>query len=89
MPRVKWENGARCAVCLTFDVDGETVWMGREPVAGGPPHPQLDGRLRPQGGDTADTQAPQEIQPARRFLHPELDGGEMAENDRVHREGGA
>ena len=27
--RPPWPNGARCAVCLTFDLDGETVWTSK------------------------------------------------------------
>ena len=27
----QWPNGARCAVCLTFDVDGESVWTSKIP----------------------------------------------------------
>jgi peptidoglycan/xylan/chitin deacetylase (PgdA/CDA1 family) len=26
-----WPNGARCAVMLTFDFDGETLWFSRDP----------------------------------------------------------
>ena len=28
---IGWKNGARCAVMLSFDVDGETLWMARDP----------------------------------------------------------
>lgn len=28
---VRWPNGARVAVMLTFDFDAETLWMGRDP----------------------------------------------------------
>ncbi|NKC30757.1 polysaccharide deacetylase family protein [Falsiroseomonas selenitidurans] len=28
---VKWPNGARCAVALTFDFDAETLWLSRDP----------------------------------------------------------
>ena len=28
---VKWPNGARCAVMLTFDFDAETLWTSRNP----------------------------------------------------------
>lgn len=34
---VPWPGGARCAVCLTFDLDGETVWTSKikqEPAFG-------------------------------------------------------
>lgn len=29
---VKWPNGARCAVMLTFDFDAETLWLSRDPA---------------------------------------------------------
>jgi len=29
--RVRWPNGARIAVMLTFDFDAETLWMARDP----------------------------------------------------------
>ena len=29
--RVRWPNGAQCAVCLTFDFDAESLWLGKEP----------------------------------------------------------
>lgn len=29
---IRWKDGARCAVMLSFDVDGETLWMARDPV---------------------------------------------------------
>jgi peptidoglycan/xylan/chitin deacetylase (PgdA/CDA1 family) len=28
---VRWPNGARCAVALTFDFDAETLWLSRDP----------------------------------------------------------
>lgn len=28
---VKWPNGARVAVMLTFDFDAETLWTSRDP----------------------------------------------------------
>jgi hypothetical protein len=27
---MKWKNGARCVVMLTFDFDAETLWIGRD-----------------------------------------------------------
>ena len=30
-PKVRWPNGARCAVMLSFDVDGPTNWIRRYP----------------------------------------------------------
>lgn len=29
---IRWKHGARCAVMLSFDVDGETVWIYRDPA---------------------------------------------------------
>src|SRR5215813_8157777 len=29
---IKWKNGARCAVALSFDVDGESPWIHRDPA---------------------------------------------------------
>ena len=50
MPKIKWGNGARCAVCLTFDVDGETVWMGRDPSLGNRPIHNSMGAYGPKVG---------------------------------------
>src|SRR5208282_1073113 len=30
--KVTWPNGARCAVALTFDVDAEANWIGKDPA---------------------------------------------------------
>ena len=27
---MKWPNGAKCAVCFTFDFDAESLWLARE-----------------------------------------------------------
>jgi hypothetical protein len=29
---VKWPNGARCAIMMTFDLDGESPWIQRDPA---------------------------------------------------------
>jgi peptidoglycan/xylan/chitin deacetylase (PgdA/CDA1 family) len=29
---IRWKNGARCAVMLSFDVDGESLWLARDPA---------------------------------------------------------
>ena len=29
---IEWKNGARCAVMLSFDLDGETLWIARDPA---------------------------------------------------------
>ena len=31
-PTIRWPNGARCAVALTFDLDGESPWLHRDPA---------------------------------------------------------
>ena len=32
MRTVAWKGAARCAVSLTFDVDGETLWISNDPA---------------------------------------------------------
>ena len=32
MRKINWEGNARCAVSLTFDVDGETLWISKDPA---------------------------------------------------------
>jgi hypothetical protein len=29
---VRWKHGARCAIMLSFDLDGETLWIARDPA---------------------------------------------------------
>ena len=29
---IKWPNGARCAAMISFDVDGESPWILRDPA---------------------------------------------------------
>lgn len=31
MRKINWKNNARCAVGFTFDVDGETLWISKDP----------------------------------------------------------
>ncbi len=31
-PEIRWPNGARCAVMLSFDFDAETLWLARDPM---------------------------------------------------------
>src|SRR5262249_49406429 len=31
---IVWKGGARCAVMLSFDLDGETLWIARDPALG-------------------------------------------------------
>ena len=50
---IEWKNGARCAVMLSFDLDGETLWIARDPALAERPDPHVDGRLRPQDRDAA------------------------------------
>ena len=32
MKKIAWNDGARCAASLTFDVDGETLWISKDPA---------------------------------------------------------
>jgi peptidoglycan/xylan/chitin deacetylase (PgdA/CDA1 family) len=32
MRKIAWKAGARCAVSLSFDVDGETLWISKDPA---------------------------------------------------------
>lgn len=32
MEKPKWKNGASCAVSLSFDVDGESLWISKDPL---------------------------------------------------------
>ncbi len=32
MRKIIWEGNARCAVSMTFDVDGETLWISKDPA---------------------------------------------------------
>lgn len=50
MAKIKWKNGARCAVCLTFDVDGESVWISRDPHLGHRPIHNSMGAYGPKVG---------------------------------------
>lgn len=34
---IRWKNGARCAVTLTFDLDGESLWIQRDSTLAGRP----------------------------------------------------
>ncbi|WPB55777.1 polysaccharide deacetylase [Xylophilus sp. GOD-11R] len=41
---VKWPNGARCAVMLSFDFDAETLWTSRDPANANRPGVLSQGR---------------------------------------------
>ena len=48
-PRFRWPDGARCAVMLGFDVDGETTALSEDPTTGEThrrPHVSPDGYYR-------------------------------------------
>ncbi len=47
---VRWPNGARCAVMLTFDVDAEYVWLGMDPGTIDQPSVLSIGRFGPERG---------------------------------------
>jgi peptidoglycan-N-acetylglucosamine deacetylase len=48
--RIRWRNGARCAVMLSFDVDGETLWMARDPALAERPLHMSMGAYGPKAG---------------------------------------
>ena len=37
-----WPSGARCSVCLTFDLDAEWVFMGNDPETYGRKHENIE-----------------------------------------------
>lgn len=43
-----WKDGARCAVCLTFDVDAESIWLGRDPANANRPGVLSQGTYSPK-----------------------------------------
>lgn len=47
---IRWRNGARCAVMVSFDVDGETSWMARDPKLGERPLHMSMGAYGPKTG---------------------------------------
>jgi peptidoglycan-N-acetylglucosamine deacetylase len=47
---VQWKGGARCAVMLSFDVDGETLWMARDPALAERPIHMSMGAYGPKTG---------------------------------------
>ncbi len=46
----RWQDGAGCAVCLTFDVDGESLWIGRDPALAERPMHMAMGAYGPKVG---------------------------------------
>jgi len=48
--RGRWKGGARCAVCLTFDVDGESLWIARDPALAARPIHMSMGAYGPKVG---------------------------------------
>ena len=50
MNSIQWKNGARCAVCLTFDIDGESLWHSRDPELGNRPIHNSMGAYGPKVG---------------------------------------
>lgn len=47
---IRWKDGARCAVTLTFDVDGESVWIYRDPALAERPLHMGMGAYGPRAG---------------------------------------
>ena len=47
---VKWPDGARCAIMMTFDLDGETPWIHRDPALADRPLHMSMGAYGPKTG---------------------------------------
>ena len=47
---IKWKNGARCAVMISFDVDGESPWILRDPALAERPLHMGTGAYGPKTG---------------------------------------
>ncbi len=47
---IRWKNGARCAVMLSFDVDGESLWIARDPALAERPMHMAMGAYGPKTG---------------------------------------
>lgn len=47
---IRWKNGARCAVMLSFDVDGEALWIARDPALADRPIHMSMGAYGPKTG---------------------------------------
>lgn len=47
---IRWKNGARCAVTLTFDLDGESPWIARDPALAERPLHMGMGAYGPKAG---------------------------------------
>jgi peptidoglycan/xylan/chitin deacetylase (PgdA/CDA1 family) len=50
MRDVQWRGGARCAASLTFDLDGETLWISNEPANASRPGILSQGAYGPKIG---------------------------------------
>src|SRR5438309_2420760 len=47
---VKWPDGARCAIMMTFDLDGESPWIHRDPALAERPLHMSMGAYGPKTG---------------------------------------
>jgi peptidoglycan/xylan/chitin deacetylase (PgdA/CDA1 family) len=47
---VKWPGGARCAIMMTFDLDGESPWIHRDPALAERPLHMSMGAYGPKTG---------------------------------------
>src|SRR4029453_10273984 len=47
-PPIAWPGGARCAVMMTFDLDGESPWIQRDPALAERPLHMSMGAYGPQ-----------------------------------------
>ena len=50
MTPIAWPDGARCAVMMTFDLDGESPWIARDPALAGRPLHMSMGAYGPRTG---------------------------------------
>jgi NAD(P)-dependent dehydrogenase (short-subunit alcohol dehydrogenase family) len=86
---VRWPNGARCAVMLTFDFDAETLWTSRDPANANRQGVLSQGRYGAKVGvpKILDLLAEEEVTST--VLHPRLDGREPPGPGRDGAESGA
>ena len=73
---VKWPNGAKVAVMLTFDFDAETLWMARDPENARRPGILSQGNYGAKVGVPKILETLERCRRPRHLLHPRLDGRE-------------
>jgi hypothetical protein len=70
---VKWPNGARVAVMLTFDFDAETLWTSRDPENAKRPGVLSQGRYGANVGVFPRSWARSRTQACRHLLRSRMD----------------